>query len=99
MPKRTITGMDTTVPRRGRQSLRPEEPPNNLRAIREKCGKTIVEVASYLNVSPVTITQAELKRSSSLGKASWYRLADYFGVDPRVLEGILPIPSDFQPAA
>lgn len=91
--------MSTTTVKMGRKEIRHAEPINNLRALRSLCGLTLGDLATYLEVEPPVISQAELHRTSSLGKANWYRLADFFNLDPRILEGMLPIPADYVPPA
>jgi transcriptional regulator with XRE-family HTH domain len=86
--------METIEKRRGRHTVKPGKPINNLRAIREAAGKTVQEIADYLQVSPVSVTQAELLRSSAIGTTNWFKLADYFDIDPRILKGHHPfVPS------
>lgn len=85
--------------RQGRKPIQKENPPNNLRQVRNLCNLTPTEIADLLGVDPSVISQAELLRTSALGKANWYRLADFFNLDPRILEGMLPIPADYVPPA
>lgn len=60
--------------------------PNRLREFRLRAGHTQASLAELIGVSPQTIATGELY-GRSIGKDSWYKLADIFGVDPRVLEG------------
>ncbi len=70
----------TLPPRSGRKNA-----PVNLRALRLQRGIPLKDLASLLGVSVQAVNKAELGRGG-LGKQSWYRLADFFGVDPRELE-------------
>jgi transcriptional regulator with XRE-family HTH domain len=85
----------TIAPRgRGRQPIEPAEP---LRALRSRSGYSISQIADFLEVEDATITQSELTKTNAIGKNKLYALADLYELDPRVLEGILPIPDDWIP--
>lgn len=51
-----------------------------------KAGLTQKDVASAIGVNVSSYANAE-NYGRSLGRKSWYELADFFNVDPRVLEG------------
>lgn len=70
-------------------------PVNNLREVRTRMDVGVDTLAEFLGVSSSTVIQAEISRTTAIGKRNWYKLADYFNVDPRVLEGVLPIPETF----
>lgn len=83
--------MDTTTTRKrapggGRKYRQTENLPNRLREFRNARGLTVDDLAAQIGVSVSTLTNAELY-GRSLGKGNWYKLADFFKVDPRVLEG------------
>lgn len=71
--------------RRRPRELSCEGLPNRLRRYRLERGMTLRAVAEYLGVTPQAVKQAETK-GTGIHRSKWYRLADLFDVDPRILE-------------
>lgn len=67
------------------KKLSTEGLPNRLRRYRIEKGYTLKSLADVLEVTPQAIHQAETK-GIGLSKKNWYRLADLFDCDPRILE-------------
>ena len=78
--------METRRPR-GRPTVRPQCAVNRLREYRQKHGKTQKEIADLLGVPQSCVSEAERINNKSIGADAWDRLADLFGVDPRILKG------------
>jgi Helix-turn-helix len=68
--------------------------PNRLRAMRMRSGFTLKYVADLLKVRPQAIHNAEVS-GEGLSRQNWYKLADLFDCDPRILE--TPEPPDLSP--
>ncbi|MBA3768388.1 MAG: helix-turn-helix transcriptional regulator, partial [Acidobacteria bacterium] len=68
-----------TLPKAGRPNKVLTSPPNRLREFRLARGWTQRYVADKIGVTEVAVTNCELY-GKSLGKRSWYALADLFGV-------------------
>lgn len=66
--------------------------PNRLRRYRIERGYTLSRLAQEVGVSPQAIKEAETK-GTGLSRQKWYRLADLFDCDPRILE----TPDNFSP--
>lgn len=71
--------------KRGRPNRPLPAPPNRLREYRLAANLTQAALAELVGVGETTIANAELY-GRSLGKRNWYKLANIFNVDPRVLE-------------
>ena len=78
-----------TKRRRGRRSRLAAQCPNRLREFRERLNYSKEELAQRIGVRVTSLNNAELY-GRCLGKRSWYKLADLFGVDPRILESPPP---------
>jgi transcriptional regulator with XRE-family HTH domain len=78
--------MEQTLIKPGRPNLIREQAPNRLKEYRMKAGLTQKQVAAAIGVKVSTYANAE-NYGRSIGKDGWYRLADFFQVDPRILEG------------
>lgn len=74
-----------TVTRRGRPTRQLDNPPNNLRRLRESKGYTCAEIARLLEVTPQAVSDAEIN-GTMFTRRKLYRLADLYGCDPRELE-------------
>lgn len=62
-----------------------------LKEFREKYGFTQEYLARFLGVTQGAISNAE-RDPKQLKRDHWYKLADLFDVDPRVLEGKKKLP-------
>ena len=86
--------MEQTLNKPGRPNLIRTQPPNRLKAYRLRSKMTQKQVAHAIGVKVSSYANAE-NYGRSLGRAAWYRLADLFGVDPRMLEGLIDDPFFF----
>lgn len=59
--------------------------PNRLRVYRIAGGYTLRDLAEFLGCTPQAVRNAEIY-GNGLNKQRWYRLADLFDCDPRLLE-------------
>lgn len=78
--------MEQILTKPGRPNLIREQPPNRLKEYRLRAGLTQKQLAAEIGVKVSTLANGE-NYGRSLGKEAWYRLADFFQVDPRILEG------------
>ena len=78
--------METTIVKRGRPNVLKDDAPNILKQLRVKAGLTQKQLAQIIGVKVSTYSNAE-NYGRSLGKAGWYKLADFYNIDPRILEG------------
>jgi transcriptional regulator with XRE-family HTH domain len=61
--------------------------PNRLREFREAANISLGDMAAIVGVSTPALCKAELVRSSSVSKETWFKIADVLRVDPRILSG------------
>ncbi len=67
------------------EKLSCEGMPNKIRQERVKRGMSLRALAQILEVSPQAVHQAETK-GIGINRRKWYKLADLFDIDPRILE-------------
>jgi DNA-binding XRE family transcriptional regulator len=62
-----------------------EDMPNKLRSLRIGRQMKLSDLAKEIGVTVQALRQAEVK-GDGIGKDKWYKLADFFDIDPRILE-------------
>lgn len=67
------------------KQLKTDGLPNKLRKLRMSRELTMPALAGEIGVTVQALHQAETL-GTGIGKAKWYKLADFFDVDPRILE-------------
>lgn len=80
-------GMATAQTNRGRPRTRPRTAINRLRECRQHVGATQKQIAAYIGVSQEAVSIEEIQ-GDTLGTPSYYKLAELFDLDPRILEGL-----------